>query len=73
VLRNEGIIVSEKVIRRLMKEENLIVKGKRKKKYSSCVGEITPAPENLLERDFHADRPNTKWLTDITEMTAKDG
>ena len=24
--------------------------------------------ENLLERDFHADRPNEKWLTDVTEF-----
>ena len=23
--------------------------------------------ENLLDRDFHADRPNEKWLTDVTE------
>ena len=24
--------------------------------------------ENLLDRDFHADRPNEKWLTDVTEF-----
>jgi transposase InsO family protein/transposase-like protein len=72
-LQNEGTVASEKVIRRLMGDENLIVKGKRKKKYSSYTGELTPAPDNLLERNFHADEPNSKWLTDITEMAAKDG
>ena len=29
---------------------------------------ISPAVENLIQRDFHADRPNEKWLTDITEF-----
>lgn len=29
-------------------------------------GETTPAPDNLADRDFTAERPNEKWLTDIT-------
>ena len=32
------------------------------------MGEISPAVPNLLERDFHADKPNKKWVTDITEF-----
>lgn len=40
----------------------------RQRRYSSYCGEIGPAPENLLARDFHADSPNQKWLTDITEF-----
>lgn len=32
------------------------------------LGEISPAPENLINRDFHAKAPNVKWLTDITEF-----
>lgn len=35
---------------------------------SSYVGEITPAPENIVNRDFHATAPNEKWLTDISEF-----
>jgi transposase InsO family protein len=31
-------------------------------------GEITPAAENIINRDFKADKPNNKWLTDITEF-----
>lgn len=68
VLAQEGTRVSEKVVRMLMEEAGLVVQQKRKRKYSSYQGEITPAPENLLERDFHADAPNEKWLTDITEF-----
>lgn len=32
------------------------------------MGEISPAVLNKIQRDFHADRPNEKWLTDITEF-----
>lgn len=67
-LKKAGICISEKVIRRLMKEMNLTVKQTQHAKYNSYKGEITPAMENLLNRDFKANRPNEKWLTDITEF-----
>ena len=73
LLHNEGIIVSEKVIRRIMRQEQLIVKQKRTKKYNSYKGEITPAVENIVNRDFHAEKPNQKWITDITEFSIKSG
>lgn len=68
LLAQEGTKVSEKVVRMLMGEAGLVARPKRKRKYSSYQSEITPAPENLLNRDFHADQPNKKWLTDITEF-----
>lgn len=67
-LKNEELTVSEKVVRRLMQEEKLIVPTVKRKKYSSYKGEITPAVPNVIERDFHAEQPNMKWLTDITEF-----
>ena len=67
-LRHTGIVVSEKVIRRIMSEEKLIVPYKKKKRYKSYIGEITPAVPNLIKRKFHAEKPNEKWLTDITEF-----
>ena len=56
-----------------MFEEGLQVPVKSHKKYSSYQGEITPSVENLLNRDFHADAPNKKWLTDITELSISAG
>lgn len=67
-LAREGIHVSEKIVRRIMHEENLRVPFVKLKKYSSYQGEISPAVENLVKRDFHADAPNKLWLTDITEF-----
>ena len=41
--------------------------------YSSYVGEVSKAPENLVSRNFHADEPNRLWLTDITEFRLPGG
>ena len=72
-LQNQGIIVSEKLIRKIMKEESLVICFVNKRKYQSYRGEISPEVENIVSRDFHADAPNTKWLTDITEFALPAG
>lgn len=73
ILKDQGICVSEKVVRRLMREEKLVVKTKRTRKYSSYKGELSPAPDNIIQRNFSADKPNSKWLTDITEFRLPAG
>ena len=72
-LKRIGIVVSEKIVRRIMKAEKLTVPTKRTRKYSSYKGEITPAVDNIINRNFHADEPNKKWLTDITEFAIPAG
>jgi putative transposase len=56
-----------------MKQEGLIVATPRRRRYGSYLGEISPAPENLINRDFQAAAPNEKWLTDITEFQIPAG
>jgi transposase InsO family protein len=68
VIKSKGLTISEKVVRRIMEEEQLVVPYKKKRRYSSYKGEITPAVDNLVARDFHAAKPNEKWLTDLTEF-----
>lgn len=51
-----------------MKQECLTVAANKRRRYGSYLGEISPAPENLINRDFHAEAPNEKWLTSITEF-----
>ncbi|WP_370681981.1 IS3 family transposase [Comamonas sp. GB3 AK4-5] len=65
--------ISEKVVRRLMKQEGLIVAKPKRRRYNSYLGEIGAAPQNLINRDFHAAAPNEKWLTDITEFQIPAG
>jgi transposase InsO family protein/transposase-like protein len=67
-LARQCVCVSEKVVRRLMKQERLAVAVTRRRRYSSYQGELDVAPENLINRDFDAVAPNQKWLTDITEF-----
>lgn len=72
-LRNRGILISEKVVRRLMRQDHIEVRyARRKRRYSSYIGEVTPAVENLVRGNFHAPRPDMLWLTDITEFSAGD-
>ena len=59
-LKREGVILSEKIIRRIMKEEELIVLLSKKRKYSSYLGENTPEAENIVSRDFFMQTSRTK-------------
>ena len=61
-----GTGVSENAVRRLMAEGGLSAHVPKRRRYSSYEGETTPAPGNLADRDFTAERPNEKWLTDTT-------
>ena len=65
--------ISEKVVLRLMKQESLTVTVNKRRRYGSYLGEISPAPENIINRDFQAAIPNEKWLTDITEFQIPAG
>jgi putative transposase len=56
-----------------MKLEGLVVAANRRRRHWSYLGEISPAPENLINRDFQAATPNEKWLTDITEFQIPAG
>ena len=67
-LVRQCVWISEKVVRRLMKQEGLVAAAPKRRRYGSYLGEISPAPENLLNRDFNATAPNQKWLTDISEF-----
>ena len=73
-LRREGTRVSEKVVRRLMREEGLeVVYNRRRRRWSSYAGEVSAAPPNLAARDFSTSAPDELWVTDITEFRLPAG
>lgn len=77
-LRRRGVRVSEKVVRRVMREEGLSAARRRRRPWSSYAGEASPAPPNLPLRpdgthDFSAAAPNRLWVTDITEFRLPSG
>ena len=68
VLRSRGFLVNHKTVQRLMKVLGLICRV-RMKKYRSYKGNVGKIAPNLLNRDFHAGKPNQKWVTDVTEFS----
>ena len=67
-LRNRGFNINHKTVQKLMKILNLISIVRPKRKYSSYKGTIGKVADNLLNREFSSDRPNQKWVTDVTEF-----
>ena len=67
-LHRRGIHLNHKTVQRLMGELGLVCRV-RMKKYRSYKGEVGKIAPNLLERDFHAEKPNQKWVTDVTEFS----
>ena len=67
-MRNRGYVINHKTVSRLMKDLGLKCQV-RIKKYRSYKGEIGKVAPNLIDRNFHADVPNEKWTTDITEFS----
>ena len=72
-MTRHSISSSEKVVRRLMKQKALVVPKPKRRRYSSYLGEISPAPASIINREFQASAPNEKWLTDITEFHIRAG
>ena len=73
-LRGMGIRVSAKRVMRLMTRHGLVPLLKRARRYSSYKGEVGgEAPDNLVNRDFHAEGPNRLWVTDLTEFRIPAG
>ena len=66
-LRNREIYLNHKTVQRLMKELGLICRV-RMKKYRSYKGEQGKVADNELNREFRAEKPNQKWVTDVTEF-----
>ena len=68
VLHSRGFLLNHKTVQRMMKELGLVCRV-RVKKYRSYKGEVGKIAPNLLNRNFHAEKPNQKWVTDVTEFS----
>ena len=72
VLTGAGWRVAKKTVLKLMRQLGLICRARRKRRYVSYQGEVGQIADNILNRDFHADAPNQKWVTDVTEFRVGD-
>lgn len=60
-------------VARLMRENGIRSKTVRKYKATTNSKHNLPVAENLLSQDFTADRPNEKWVSDITYIGTDEG
>ena len=70
-LEKQGIYHNPKTILRIMQKYNLLSEIRRKKYHNYST--VLHRYDNLLNRDFHADRPNQKWVTDISYIKTNQG
>ena len=69
---SKGIYHNPKTILRVMKKYGLLAEIRRRRKWQQ-MGLQLHKYENLLNRDFHAETPNCKWVTDISYIQTKQG
>ncbi|MEN6387077.1 MAG: IS3 family transposase [Phycisphaerales bacterium] len=70
-LERQGIHHNPKTILRVMRKYGLLSEVRRRK-YRNYGQQLHKYP-NLLNRDFHADKPNRKWVTDISYIHTSQG
>lgn len=68
----KGIRVNHKTVLRVMNKYNLLAEIRRKHKYKYSSTSFHRY-DNILNRDFSADSPNQKWVTDISYIHTNEG
>jgi transposase InsO family protein len=67
-----GISLDRKTVAKIMRQDGLRAKMRRKKRYSSYRGDIGRVCDNHLNRDFKAVRPAQKLVSDITQFHIRE-
>ena len=71
-LKTQDIFCDPKTVLRIMQKYDLLSEIRRRRKWQQ-MGQQVHKYKNLLNREFHADRPNSKWVTDISYIHTKQG
>ena len=72
LVKEKGINVNSKTVLRVMNKYGLLSEIRRRRKYIQ-MGKQLHKYQNLLNRDFQADKPNQKWVTDISYIHTGQG
>jgi putative transposase len=71
-LAAQGVRVSRKRIVRLMQEQQLVARVRRRYRCTTMSDHDQPVASNLLDRRFEAEAPNQRWVGDTTECLVGD-
>ena len=72
-LHAQGILCGQKRVARLMRELGISAQRPKHRTITTHSEKGVPVAANLLQQDFHADRPNQKWTTDTTYIWTQEG
>ena len=71
-LKSQNIYRNPKTVLRIMKKYDLLSEIRRRRKWQQ-LGQQVHKYKNLLNREFRADGPNRKWVTDISYIHTRQG
>jgi putative transposase len=72
-LIEQGVAVSRKRVARLMREEGLVARVRKRFRSTTMSDHDQPIAANVLDRRFAAARPNQRWVGDTTEFVIGSG
>lgn len=72
-LQQQGYRVGHNRVARLMKENQLQAKSKRKRVYTTDSRHSRPIADNVLNRQFQVLEPNQVWAGDLTYIQTREG
>lgn len=72
IMRNKGYTINHKTVQKLMRTLGLKGKQRKNEKYHSYRGEVGKIADNLLKRNFNAEKPFEKLTTDVTQFKIGD-
>lgn len=72
-LKEQGCDVSRATIARVMRNEGLVARPRRKYVHTTDSDHNWKVANNILNRDFSATRPNKKWVSDISYIPTLQG
>ena len=72
-LEARGVKASRNRVARMMRAKGLQGKTRRKFRAVKSVAGVRTFAGNRLERNFHAEKPNLKWVSDFTYIPTTDG
>jgi putative transposase len=72
-LAAQGVFVSKKRVARIMRQEGLRARPRKRFKCTTMSDHDQPVAANLLDRRFEAERPNQRWVGDTTEILTGNG
>jgi transposase InsO family protein len=72
-LRKQGIRIGRNRVIKLMRQEQIVARERRRYRVTSVAPNDQPLPPNVLARRFEAEAPNKRWVGDTTELLTPNG